>query len=106
VCAAGVADSEVKIHWPLTGSGKISGGEKMPYHYEVNFLFSVGLIQNQSTCWKVGLAIESIIVVVLTANGFLPSGSGTTINTLIPHITQNNTRACSGMYYSYWVITD
>jgi hypothetical protein len=34
-----------------------------------------------------------IIIIHLTANGFLPGGSGTTIrhNTQITHITQNNT---------------
>jgi hypothetical protein len=34
-----------------------------------------------------------IIIIILTANEFLPSGSGDTIrhNTQITHITQNNT---------------
>jgi hypothetical protein len=34
-----------------------------------------------------------IIIIILTANGFLPGGSGITIrrNTQITHITQNNT---------------
>jgi hypothetical protein len=34
-----------------------------------------------------------IIIIILTANGFSPGGSGTTIrrNTQITHITQNNT---------------
>jgi hypothetical protein len=34
-----------------------------------------------------------ITIIILTANGFLPSGIGTTItnNTQITHITQNNT---------------
>jgi hypothetical protein len=34
-----------------------------------------------------------LLLFILTANGFLPSGSGTTVghNTQITHITQNNT---------------
>jgi hypothetical protein len=40
------------------------------------------------------ISIIIIYIFILTANGFLPGGSGTTVrhNTQIPHITQNNTR--------------
>jgi hypothetical protein len=47
--------------------------------------------------------VKNLLLFILTANGFLPGGSGTTIrhNTQITHITQNNTPRSNTQNYTH-----
>jgi hypothetical protein len=50
-------------------------------------------IERKFVFYEIGIGFKNILLFILTANGLLPGGSGTTIrhNTQITHTPQNNT---------------